>query len=389
VLVTLRVPAGTRYAAAGPELNRFVVAGHRGATILGRDGLRLARLPHPATVNRAAFSPDRRLIATAGADGDAIVWDAAGRRVRTFAGPADSRAYDVGFSHLSRLVVVASSDGAARVWKIPNGNREAVLSLHGNQVRRARFGDNQDLVLTSSRDGTARTWKVESSAPRAVFSGHVGFVEAAVFVPGDRLATGGEDGTVRTWVSQLQPFLRPATSTPPPEPGRDPRATIVGSVVRLDGDVELVGHRDDVLSVEFASDGRRVVTASADGDARIWNARTGRTLKVLSGHGSTVFDASFSPDGTWVVTAGPATAGLWLSGTGERWYFLRGDGGPIAAAAFASPTRIVTRGDDGIRAYHCDLCGGLDSLVAVAQRRLEGTGRVLSADERRTYLGDR
>ncbi len=384
-VVTLRVAEDMRYAAADPELNRFVVAGRRGAVVLNRGGLPLAALEHPATVNRAAFSPSGLRIATAGSDGEAIVWGRDGRRLRTFEGP-NGRAYDVGFDHVARMLVVAFSDATARVWAIPSGDREAVLSLHGNQVRRARFGDNQDLVLTASRDATARTWKVDASAPRAVFAGHDGPVEAAIFLPGDRIATGGEDGKVRTWVTQLQPFLRPAPGTPAPEPTRDSRATIDGSVVRLDSGVELVGHRDDVLSVEFSPDGGRVVTASVDGDARIWNARTGRTIRVLSGHGGTVFDASFSPDGTWVVTGGPATAGLWLASTGERWYFLRGDETPVRAAAFDSERRIVTLGSDGVRAYVCDDCGGLGSLVALADKRLEGTGRELTQRERLTYL---
>ena len=387
-VASLRVPTDTRYAAAGPGLNRFVVAGPRGAAVFSRDGLPLAVLDHPATVNRAAFSPNGLLIATAGSDGDAIAWDGEGRRVRTFDGPP-GRAYDVGFDHLSRTLVVASSDGAARVWRIPSGHREAVLSLHGNQVRRARFGDNQDLVLTASRDGTARTWKVETNAPRAVFAGHDGQVETAIFLPGDRLATGGDDGTVRTWVTQLQPPLRPAPGSAAPEPTRDPRATIDGAAVRLDNGVRLRGHRDDVLSVEFSPDGRSVVTASKDGDARIWNARTGRTRVVLSGHGGTVSDASFSPDGVWVVTGGPSTAGLWLASTGERWYFLKGDGKPVRAAEFVSPRRIVTLGRDGVRSYFCDVCGGIGSLVARAERRLGDTGRELTQRERLTYLGER
>ena len=229
---------------------------------------------------------------------------------------------------------------------------------------------------------------MDTSAPRAVFAGHDGSVEAAIFLPGSRLATGGEDGKVRTWVTQLQPSLRPAPGTTPPEPTQDPRATIDGKVVRLDNGVTLRGHRDDVLSVEFSPDGRRVVTASKDGDARIWNARTGRS-KVLSGHGGTVFDASFSPDGTWVVTGGPSTAGLWLAATAECWYFLRGDGTPVRAAAFVSPRRIVTLGGDGVRSYFCNVCGGLTSLVALAEKRLAGTGRELTQGERLTYLGER
>ncbi len=78
---------------------------------------------------------------------------------------------------------------------------------------------------------------------------------------------------------------------------------------------------------------------------------------------------------------------MWDTTSRERVYFLRGDGGPVRAAAFSSPTRIVTRGDDGVRAYVCDTCGGLEELLALAERRLAATDRELSAAERLRYLG--
>ena len=99
----------------------------------------------------------------------------------------------------------------------------------------------------------------------------------------------------------------------------------------------------------------------------------GEPVSVLSGHFGTVFDASFSPNGRWVVTGGPTTAGLWDAANGERIFFLRGDGTPVRAAAFSSPTRIVVRGSDGVRAYVCELCGGLKPLLALADRRLATT----------------
>jgi WD40 repeat protein len=305
-------------------------------------------------------------------------------------GRAKSTVFDVGFSHLSRLLVTASSDRTASVWNLRSGHREATLSGHENQVRRARFGANEDLVVTASRDGTARTWKVDTSGSRAVFAGHTEPVTAAVFLPGERLATASEDGSVRTWVAQLQPQLQPARTTPAPRPGRDPRASVTGSVVTLRihvREVTLRGHRADVLSVEVSRDGSRVVTSSKDGDARIWDAQTGAKVAVLSGHTGTVYDASFSPNGRWVVTGGEATAALWDAATGERVYFLRGDGHPIRAAAFTSPTRIVTLGADGVRTHLCETCGGLDGLLTLAEQRLSATDRSLSTSERRLYLG--
>ena len=73
--------------------------------------------------------------------------------------------------------------------------------------------------------------------------------------------------------------------------------------------------------------------------------------------------------------AGPTTAGLWDTTTGEFLYFLQGHGGPLRAAAFDSPTRIVTSGADGVRAYVCDTCGARDALLRLAESRLQQTGR--------------
>jgi WD40 repeat protein len=151
--------------------------------------------------------------------------------------------------------------------------------------------------------------------------------------------------------------------------------------------VTLSGHRDDVVSVELSRDGSRVVTASVDGDARIWDARTGETLFVLSGHFGTVNDASFSPTGRWVVTGGPGSAGLWDATTGQMVTFLRNRGRPVRTAAFTTPTRIVTSGDDGVRTYLCDTCGDLAALLALAEHRLAGTSRELTRAERARYLG--
>ncbi|MCZ6655022.1 MAG: hypothetical protein O7D91_18595, partial [Planctomycetota bacterium] len=60
-----------------------------------------------------------------------------------------------------------------------------------------------------------------------------------------------------------------------------------GTPPRLLPDVVLAGHTDHVWHAEFSPDGSRIVTASRDGTARLWDLE-GKPLAVLAGHTDTV-----------------------------------------------------------------------------------------------------
>ena len=77
--------------------------------------------------------------------------------------------------------------------------------------------------------------------------------------------------------------------------------------------VALEGHQGRVFSALFSPDGTHVVTASADGTARVWDLRGERpSFVALEGPRGRVFSASFSPDGMRVVTASEDnTARVW------------------------------------------------------------------------------
>ena len=81
----------------------------------------------------------------------------------------------------------------------------------------------------------------------------------------------------------------------------------------------------------FSPDGKVVLTASADGTARLSDALSGVTLAVLHGHTGIVNDAAFSPDGKLLVTAS---------------------------------------GDKTARVYDCEPCGTWDELLTRARERL-------------------
>jgi len=110
----------------------------------------------------------------------------------------------------------------------------------------------------------------------------------------------------------------------------------------------LEGHKKDVKSAAFSPDGTRIITASADRTARIWDADTGKEIKILKGHVNWVGSAAFSPDGTRIVTSGYVTVRIWNAATGEEVKVLTGHGDEVTSAAFSPDgTRIITASEDG------------------------------------------
>ena len=72
------------------------------------------------------------------------------------------------------------------------------------------------------------------------------------------------------------------------------------------------GYTGPVRSAGFNPDGKRVVTASDDNTARIWEADNGKEIALLKGHTGGVLSAGFSPNGKRLVTASAdRTARIW------------------------------------------------------------------------------
>ena len=91
--------------------------------------------------------------------------------------------------------------------------------------------------------------------------------------------------------------------------------------------------------------GTRAVTASADGTARIWDARNGQAVGAALSHQGPVRTVAFSADGTRVLTVSRDGARVWDAMTGALMGPPLRAGGPVVLGATFSPdgTRVVTR----------------------------------------------
>jgi WD40 repeat protein len=116
----------------------------------------------------------------------------------------------------------------------------------------------------------------------------------------------------------------------------------------------LRGHTAALSAVHFNADGSKIVTASKDGTARIWNARTGKLDQLFAQHTGAIATAELSSDGRRLVTASAdETAKVWDVRTGKLLLSLAeaeaGFANSLSSAHFSQDGRlIVTAGDDGV-----------------------------------------
>ncbi len=140
-------PDGVRIVTTGEDPdNNCLWNAHTGKLIARLNG-------HSHSTYMAAFSPDGRWIATAGADNTTILWNAQnGDRLTRLQGH-DRPVLWTEFSPDLRLLVKASADGTARVWSVGHGICISVLQGHTKKVYRAHFSPDGLRVATASEDG--------------------------------------------------------------------------------------------------------------------------------------------------------------------------------------------------------------------------------------------
>jgi WD40 repeat protein len=109
-----------------------------------------------------------------------------------------------------------------------------------------------------------------------------------------------------------------------------------------------LGHKDRVVSAAFSPDGECVVTASWDKTARVWDAAFGLALSSPLPHRDHVMSAEFSPDGTRVVTASKDhTARVWDAASSQPLSPPLAHNDCVVSAVFSPDgTRVVTASKD-------------------------------------------
>jgi WD40 repeat protein/class 3 adenylate cyclase len=137
----------------------------------------------------------------------------------------------------------------------------------------------------------------------------------------------------------------------------------------------LAGHTGLVTTAVFSPDGSRIVTASNDGTARVWDPASGKPLATLMGHDGNVREARFNPDGSRIVTASDdKTARIWDATSGKLLVTLTGHTDEVLGAQFSPDgKRVLTASRDNTARLW-------DAATGALQATLQGSQAAFSAD---------
>jgi WD40 repeat protein len=292
---------------------------------------RPASLPanHVWTPTAGMFNPDGTKVIIAFDNGTVALWDSeAGGEEKLVLAGHERGVNKIVFSPDGSRIATAGDDKTARVWDAATG-RELSRLRHEGAVSAVKFDKLGRYLLTQSSQ--VQVWDVATGAEIAHLRSNGSFNEANFTPDGTHVITAGRH-SVSLW-----------SLAPLPGPER-----------------VLAAHKSDLTAFAYSPTGSQLLTAAADGTAKLFDPATGRLLRTLGTElkHARMQSASFSPDGKFVVTASevkevkqggsmsPWSVHVWDTATGVDRFQLRDH---VTGATFASFTpdgsRLLTVGD--------------------------------------------
>jgi WD40 repeat protein len=208
-------------------------------------GRHLLQIPGGGVDAVAAFSPDGRLLASAGGSGDASaihVWNlASGKEILSF------------------------RERASEIDWPPDFLRVPILGFSPDCRMLATVSIRQG-VLAPKGQSTIRLWELSTGKERLPIWDAPGAIACVAFSP---------DGRFLAWGGSC-PANPPSLYVP------GPHAEAILCLCQLDGvskAMSLAGHKGRVLGIAFSPDGKKLASVSADGTGLVWDLRSWTSRK--------------------------------------------------------------------------------------------------------------
>jgi WD40 repeat protein len=328
----------------------------------------VAASPNKLPVAAVGFSADGKRVAAASFDGSVVIRDsdtgAEVARTPGWSGKNSATVFSAGGDRFASGCLLAGQPPGVKIWDM---NGREVRALPGVRPRSKCLALSADgkLLATFDMIKTVSVWDVDSGKEAFTLPGGAGPVLAAAFsADGKRLATAHRPGEIKLWdagTGRLAATFKTAGrllsvlafapdgglfATASPDQGIqlwDPTAKEGAGPVHTMPEGNRLVH-----ALAFSPDGKSLYAIDSLGLVRVYEARSGKRLRIFPAHQHPAHGLAVSPDGARLATGSlDRTVRVWTVAPRQERLTLKGHAGPVNAVAFSPDGKLVaSAGDD-------------------------------------------